>query len=287
MTRRKTDFASCSAGEKDFSEFRRALVQKEQAASHPGGRPEWLCRREGFCQNPTSTRAGKFGGRQMTDRPHVSLSADVLPAGRASLGAAPPEGTQNLGVSCWKCRPGSRRPESGCRESRGGIRGRSARNHIGTSPAPYTKSHRNRLPALHEMESEFGRSLHETTSESRRCFARNHIGIPGLPRTKSSRNPPGTLHETASEFPLFRRSGVSVRADGGIPGPAAPLRPTEGPHFYGRDCPAENVKGQPLLGFPGRSGACLGIVCPAGAGFRRPEGRKIPCLPGMGPGGLG
>ena len=128
---------------------------------------------------------------------------------------------------------------------------------------------------------------HETTSELPPRPARNHIGIPGLPRTKSSRNPPGTLHETASEFPLFRRSGVPVRADGGIPGPAAPLRPAEEAHFYGRDCPAENVKGQPLLGFPGRSGACLGIVCPAGAGFRRIEGRKIPCLPGMGPGGLG
>lgn len=225
MTRRKTDFASCSAGEKDFSEFRRALVQKGQAASHPGGRPEWLCRREGFCQNPTSTRAGKIGGRQMTDRPHVSLSADVLPAGRASLGAAPPEGTQNLGVSCWKCRPGSRRPESGCRESRGGIQGRSARNHIGTSHAPYTKSHRNRLPALHEMESEFGRSLHETTSESRRCFARNHIGIPGLPRTKSSRNPADLCTKPHRNFPYSAGAASLSGRTGAFPA----RRPLSGP----------------------------------------------------------
>ena len=266
MTRRKTDFASCSAGEKDFSEFRRALVQKERAASHPGGRPEWLCRREGFCQNPTSNRAGKFGGRQMTDRPHVSLSADVLPAGRASLGAAPPDGTQNLGVSCWKCRPGSRRPESGCRESRGGIQGRSARNHIGTSPAPCTKSHRNRLPALHEMESEFGRSLHETTSESRRCFARNHIGIPGLPRTKSSRNLAEPCTKPHRNFPV-RLDRDAAPAEQG----KCRCGFVEGSASFRRDF----VRGRP------------GIVCPAGAGFRRIEGRKIPCLPGMGPGGLG
>lgn len=287
MTRRKTDFASCSAGEKDFSEFRRVLVQKERAVSHPGERPEWLCRREGFCQNPTSTRAGKFGGRQMADRPHVSLSADVLPAGRASPGAAPPEGTQNLGVSCWKCRPGP------------WAAGERMPGKPGRDPGALRTKPRQNFPcALHEITSESPADPARNGVGIWEIPARNHVGIPPVLCTKSHRNPrPApheiksesgrSLHETASEFPLFRRSGVPVRADGGIPGPAAPLRPAEEAHFYGRDCPAENVKGQPLLGFPGRSGACLGIVCPAGAGFRRIEGRKIPRLPGMGPGGLG
>ena len=93
-----------------------------------------------------------------------------------------------------------------------------------------TKPHRNFPCALHEITSESPAGPARNGVGIWEIPARNHVGIPPVLCTKSHRNPrpapheiksesSRSLHETASEFPLFRRSGVPVRADGGIPGP--------------------------------------------------------------------